>query len=112
MIELQINNFNLILIFMLLLFSCNNRKSTEKDSFIKNKSEFENIEFSDVTMKAGLGSFSHDNGSFGKMWFPEQMGAGGGFIDYNSDGTTLTMTVSELNGTTTKLEVPLSGFGF
>ena len=71
---------------MLLLFSCNNRKSTEKDSFIKNKSEFENIEFSDVTMKAGLGGFSHDNGSFGKMWFPEQMGSGGGFIDYNSDG--------------------------
>ncbi|MED5266621.1 MAG: CRTAC1 family protein [Candidatus Neomarinimicrobiota bacterium] len=76
----------LILIFILLLFSCNNRKSTEKDSFIKNKSEFENIEFSDVTMKAGLGGFSHDNGSFGKMWFPEQMGSGGGFIDYNSDG--------------------------
>ena len=93
MIELQKKNFNLmirfhclILIFMLLLFSCNNRKSTEKDSFIKNKSEFENIEFSDVTMKAGLGGFSHDNGSFGKMWFPEQMGSGGGFIDYNSDG--------------------------
>ena len=20
------------------------------------------------------------------MWFPEQMGSGGGFIDYNSDG--------------------------
>lgn len=93
MIEFQKKNFNLmirfhclILIFMLLLFSCNNRKSTEKDSFIKNKSEFENIEFSDVTMKAGLGGFSHDNGSFGKMWFPEQMGSGGGFIDYNSDG--------------------------
>ena len=93
MIELQIKNFNLmtrfhclILIFILLLFSCNNRKSTEKDSFIKNKTEFENIEFSDVTMKAGLGGFSHDNGSFGKMWFPEQMGSGGGFIDYNSDG--------------------------
>ena len=34
----------------------------------------------------------------------------GNTIDYNSDGTTLTMTVSELNGTTTKLEVPLSGF--
>ena len=50
MIELQKKNFNLmirfhclILIFMLLLFSCNNRKSTKKDSFIKNKSEFENI---------------------------------------------------------------------
>jgi hypothetical protein len=60
--------------FMLLLFSCNNRKSTEKDSFIKNKSEFENIEISDVTMKAGLGIFSHDNGSFGKMGFQSKRG--------------------------------------
>ena len=36
----------------------------------------------------------------------------GNTIDYSSDGTTLTMTVVESNGTSTKLEVPLSGFGF
>ncbi|MEC9273149.1 MAG: CRTAC1 family protein [Candidatus Neomarinimicrobiota bacterium] len=71
---------------MVLLFSCNNRDSTEKISLSQNKPRITNIEFSDVTTNAGLGNFIHDNGSFGKMWFPEQMGSGGGFIDYNNDG--------------------------
>ena len=44
------------------------------------------LNFSEVTMEAGLRNFRHDNGSFGKMWFPEQMGSGCGFIDYNGDG--------------------------
>ncbi len=55
---------------VLLFFSCNNRGVT------KNKSAIANIEFSDVTIEAGLENFIHDNGSFGKMWFPEQMGSG------------------------------------
>ena len=83
----QLNRFfYILLIFMVLLFSCNNRDSTEKISLSQNKSRITNIEFSDVTTDAGLGNFIHDNGSFGKMWFPEQMGSGGGFIDYNNDG--------------------------
>ncbi len=83
----QLNRFfYILLIFMVLLFSCNNRDSTEKISLSQNKSRMTNIEFSDVTTDAGLGNFIHDNGSFGKMWFPEQMGSGGGFIDYNNDG--------------------------
>jgi len=36
----------------------------------------------------------------------------GNTIEYNSDGTNLTMTVTEATGTTTTLTVPLSGFGF
>ena len=73
--------------YILLLFiSCNNKDSTEKIVLSKNKSGIANIEFSDVTKDAGLENFIHDNGSFGKMWFPEQMGSGGGFIDYNNDG--------------------------
>ena len=72
---------------MLLLFiSCNNRDSAEKNVLSKNISGISNIEFSDVTKSVGLENFFHDNGSFGKMWFPEQMGSGGGFIDYNNDG--------------------------
>ncbi len=42
--------------------------------------------FTDVTERAGLGGFRHDNGGFGLKWFPEQMGAGGAFIDYDGDG--------------------------
>ena len=44
------------------------------------------IQFKDVTEEAGLGEFKHENGAFGAKWFPETMGAGGGFIDFNNDG--------------------------
>ena len=75
------NIFLYVPLFSLLLFlSCNNRDLTI------NKPAIANIKFSDVTIEAGLENFIHDNGSFGKMWFPEQMGSGGGFIDYNDDG--------------------------
>ena len=44
------------------------------------------IVFTDVTEEAGLGEFQHETGAFGEKWFPETMGAGGGFLDYDSDG--------------------------
>lgn len=44
------------------------------------------IAFSDVTAQVGLGGFRHENGAFGAKWFPEPMGSGGGFIDYDGDG--------------------------
>ena len=42
--------------------------------------------FSDITAAAGLAGFRHNNGGFGERWFPEIMGSGGGFIDYDGDG--------------------------
>lgn len=42
--------------------------------------------FTKITDAAGLGDFMHRTGRFGKKWFPETMGAGGGFFDYNGDG--------------------------
>lgn len=42
--------------------------------------------FTDVTRAAGLGDFRHKTGASGQKWFPETMGAGGGFADYNGDG--------------------------
>lgn len=44
------------------------------------------IVFTDVTEEAGLGNFLHDNGARGRKLFPEMMGSGGGFIDYDGDG--------------------------
>ena len=41
--------------------------------------------FADVTAETGLAAFKHDNGATGNMYFPEQMGSGGGFVDYNGD---------------------------
>src|SRR5690606_4363677 len=43
-------------------------------------------EFVSVTESAGLGNFRHVNGATGNKWYPEQMGSGGGFIDYDGDG--------------------------
>ncbi|MBX2822907.1 MAG: VCBS repeat-containing protein, partial [Rhodothermaceae bacterium] len=41
--------------------------------------------FSDITEQAGLAGFKHNNGGFGEKWFPEIMGSGGGFFDYDGD---------------------------
>ncbi|HXH08401.1 MAG TPA: hypothetical protein VNP04_01295, partial [Alphaproteobacteria bacterium] len=43
------------------------------------------IRFSDVTAAAGL-DFRHEAGASGQKWYPETMGAGGGFFDYDGDG--------------------------
>jgi tetratricopeptide (TPR) repeat protein len=43
------------------------------------------IHFTDVTRAAGL-VFQHEAGATGKKWYPETMGAGGGFFDYDGDG--------------------------
>ncbi len=42
--------------------------------------------FADATQTAGLGDFWHQTGAFGEKWFPESMGSGCGFIDYDGDG--------------------------
>ena len=44
------------------------------------------VQFTDVTMQVGLGDFQHVTGAFGEKWFPETMGAGAGFLDYDNDG--------------------------
>ncbi|MFK7845798.1 MAG: FG-GAP repeat domain-containing protein [Rhodothermales bacterium] len=44
------------------------------------------IAYSDVTQATGLGEFVHEAGAYGKYWFPETVGAGGAFFDYNGDG--------------------------
>lgn len=42
--------------------------------------------FVDVTREAGLGDFRHQTGADGRMLFPESVGSGCGFIDYDGDG--------------------------
>jgi hypothetical protein len=43
------------------------------------------IRFTDVTERAGV-RFVHEAGAQGKKWYPETIGAGGGFFDYDGDG--------------------------
>jgi len=49
-------------------------------------SEIPALSFTEVTEQAGLDAFRHATGAFGKRWFPESMGSGGGFVDYDGDG--------------------------
>ena len=44
------------------------------------------VSFADVTEEAGLSAFWHDNGARGAKYYAEQMGSGGGFLDYDGDG--------------------------
>ncbi|HJM85844.1 MAG TPA: CRTAC1 family protein [Candidatus Marinimicrobia bacterium] len=76
-------HFMAFLYGMLLSFGCGG--SDIDKPVLKSKYSSE-IKFKDVTEEAGLGEFKHENGAFGSKWFPESMGAGGGFIDFNNDG--------------------------
>src|SRR5690606_36389619 len=44
------------------------------------------LAFVDATAAAGLGGFRHETGAEGAMLFPESMGSGCAFIDYDGDG--------------------------
>jgi tetratricopeptide (TPR) repeat protein len=43
------------------------------------------LQFTDVTTAAGI-VFRHEAGATGQKWYPETLGAGGGFFDYDGDG--------------------------
>ena len=60
--------------------------ATESTTAESVEREQRRVVFTDVTEAAGLGAFRHENGAVGNKWYPEMMGSGGGFIDYDGDG--------------------------
>lgn len=46
----------------------------------------DSVRFTDVTDRAGLGAFRHVTGARGDFLFPEIMGSGAAFLDYDGDG--------------------------
>lgn len=72
---------------IVLLTACNGATSepeqTEATPPASNQFGFS---FVNVTEEAGLGGFKHIIGDYGDVLFPESMGSGCGFIDYNGDG--------------------------
>ena len=44
------------------------------------------LSFENITETAGLSGFRHETGAFGQIWFPESMGSGAAFFDYDGDG--------------------------
>jgi len=67
------------------LISCTHSASDEATGRVPS-TDGHSVTFSDVTTEAGLDAFHHQTGAFGQKWFPETMGSGGGFLDYNGDG--------------------------
>src|SRR5262249_51463387 len=47
--------------------------------------KFAEVTFTDVTAQAGI-RFKHNNGAFGKKYFPETNGSGCAVFDYDNDG--------------------------
>ena len=64
-------------LLILCLVGCNASEEQDADS----TSNF----FVDVTVQAGFEDVRHHAARNGDKWFPEIMGGGGGFIDYNND---------------------------
>ncbi|MEM1095162.1 MAG: VCBS repeat-containing protein, partial [Bacteroidota bacterium] len=70
-----------VIVFCLLLAACSVPDQTGGDA-----DPTAAWSFADVTAEAGLGDFRHETGAVGQRWFPETMGGGGGFVDYDGDG--------------------------
>lgn len=71
-------------VIVLVLLGCNAAESPSPAS--KEPAFASVLSFTDVTQTSGLGSISHQTGARGDKWFPETMGAGGGFVDIDGDG--------------------------
>ena len=74
--------FALVAALLFVASSC----SAESSPASKAERDGQGIILTDVTEEAGLAAFRHENGATGKKLFPEMMGSGGGFIDYDGDG--------------------------
>ncbi len=67
------------------LTGCHGAETVE-EAEARSESASTTLSFHDVTAEAGLSAFRHENGAYGTKWFPEAMGSGGGFVDYDGDG--------------------------
>ncbi len=69
---------------LLLLGGCASQEPPSPDS-PSPTTESAGLTFTEVTQEAGLADFRQSTGAAGNRWFPESMGSGGGFIDFNGD---------------------------
>ncbi len=68
---------------LILFIGCQSERL--KDGSSSHSSGNLQIVFEDVTLETGLADFHHVTGAIGEKLFPESMGSGAGFIDYNGD---------------------------
>ena len=72
-----------VVLVALSFLSCS-QEQAEKDE-TSSSAAGNDLEFVDITSSAGLGNFVHVTGARGEKYFPEAMGAGAAFLDYNND---------------------------
>ena len=77
-------NSTWIALLSLLVAACAAKPEAEKQP--ATEAEATGLRFTDVVQDAGLSDFRHETGAEGEMLFPETMGSGCGFIDYDGDG--------------------------
>jgi len=78
-------------------------ENTNINKFLRNFESRVYAELSKQLSEKLFGEAAQDSGTIDIM---------GNTIEYSSDGTAVTMIVTDADGTTTTLVVPLSGFGF
>ena len=79
------------LLLMILCGGCNDQPAPSEDVAPNRQPTTRNqplnptpVRFTDVTAAAGI-RFKHEAGANGHKWYPETIGAGGGFFDYDGD---------------------------
>ncbi len=75
----------LALLFLCLHCIACSEKKADKSALLSTATTTAFPSFTEVTQTSGLSDFKYVNGAFGNVWFPEQMAAGCGFIDYDGD---------------------------
>ncbi len=76
----------LFILVSFLFISCrDSQDSSRKVATESNGDDKQLPTITEVTVEAGLSGFRHDNGARGHVYFPEQFGGGGGFVDYDGD---------------------------
>ncbi len=81
----SINHSFCAAIFVLLIVAmagCGGGETSDEST----TAEREILRFTDITEAAGLSGYRHNTGGTGDKWYPETVGAGIGFIDYDGDG--------------------------
>lgn len=72
-------------LLLLLAVACQQSEETPGVSRTAEEAVSAPVTFTDVTDSAGI-DFVHFNGAYGKTYFPELTGSGGGWLDYDGDG--------------------------
>jgi hypothetical protein len=78
-------HFSMSLLLVIWL-GCSGSKTSEQAPAKASGVNSSTFGFTEMATIAGLGEFRHVTGALGDKWFPESMGSGGGFIDYDGDG--------------------------